>query len=55
MTNGEIELIFRGMLEAIHDTDDWLTHQQKEEIYLALQPFMRFYDYTNAIERYSEF
>ena len=55
MTNGEIELIFRGMLEAIDDTDDWLTHQQKEEIYLALQPFMRFYDYTNAIERYSEF
>lgn len=55
MTNGEIELIFRGMLEAIHDTDDWLTHKQKEEIYSALQPFMKFYDYANAIERYSEF
>lgn len=55
MNNNEIELIFRAMLEAIRDTDDWLTHQQKEEIYSALQPFMSFYDYTNSIERYSEF
>lgn len=55
MNNNEIELIFRSMLEAIKDTDDWLTHQQKEEIYSALQPFMSFYDYTNAIKRYSEF
>lgn len=55
LNNAEIELIFRSMLETLGDNDDWLKHKDKEEIYSALQPFMKFYDYANALKRYCEY
>ncbi|WDZ51940.1 hypothetical protein LF296_03925 [Acinetobacter vivianii] len=55
MTTGEIELIFRGMLEAIYDDENWISHNLRETVFLALHPFMKFYDHANTIERYSNF
>ncbi len=55
MNNHEIELIFRAMGECIYRDDSWIDIKLKEEIYLALKPFLEFYDHQLLIDRYSRF
>ncbi|KQW89544.1 hypothetical protein ASC84_10830 [Acinetobacter sp. Root1280] len=55
MNNYEIELIFRAMGECIYRDDSWIDIKLKEEIYLALKPFIEFHDHQLLIDRYSRF
>ena len=55
MNNHEIELIFRAMGECIYLDDSWIDIKLKEEIYLALKPFLEFHDHQLLIDRYSKF
>lgn len=55
MNNHEIELIFRAMGECIYRDDSWIDIKLKEEIYLALKPFIEFHDHQLLIDRYSRF
>lgn len=55
MNNHEIEHIFRAMAECIYLDESWIDIKLKEDIYLALKPFLKFYDYQLLIDRYSTY
>ncbi|OAL77309.1 hypothetical protein AY606_11505 [Acinetobacter sp. SFB] len=55
MNNQEIEHIFRAMAECIYSDESWIDIKLKEDIYLALKPFLKFYDHQLFIDRYSTY
>lgn len=55
MNNHEIENIFRAMCECIYFDESWMEVKLKEDIFLALQPFLKFHDHQLLIDRYSRF
>ncbi|SDY38857.1 hypothetical protein [Acinetobacter kyonggiensis] len=55
MSNHEIEHIFRAMCECIYLDESWIDIKLKEDIFLALKPFLKFYDHQLLIDRYSTY
>lgn len=55
MSNREIEHIFRVMAECISFDESWIDFRLKEEIFSTLEPFMKFHDHQQLIDRYSSF
>ncbi|KJV39734.1 hypothetical protein [Acinetobacter brisouii] len=55
MNNREIEHIFRVMAECISFDESWIDFRLKEEIFSNLEPFMKFHDHQQLIDRYSSF